>query len=231
MTEDRRLAFLRELERADEAASAVLAELDDLAREIEALRTRAVELDAFLARLPAERERLTEAIEAGEREEAAAREALAAAEQELAAAEREGKRERLAAARRAEVRTRDALRGVERRLTELRARLSRLEEDAREAVEEVPRLDERAHALAAALRGRPRLAERVGDAPAAGLTAIAGWAANALAALFVARGGLASERDAVIRQANELGALVLGEPLTSASPSTVARRVEQALER
>ena len=231
MSEDRRIAFLRELERADEAASVVIAELDELAREIDALRERAVELEAFLIRLPAERERLAAGSDAADREVAAARDALAAAEVELAAAEREGKRERLAAARRAEVRTRDALRDAERRATEFRARSERLEEEARGAADETPRLEERARALAAALRGRPRLAERVGEAPGAGLAEIADWASNALAALFVARGGLASERDAVIRQANELGALVLGEPLTSASPSTVARRVEQALER
>jgi hypothetical protein len=230
VSEDQRVAFLRELERADEAASAVLAELDELARDIEMLRTRALELEAFLARLPAERDRFAEAIDAAEREETVARDALAAAEDELAAAEREGKRERLAAARRTEVRTRDALHGVERRLTELRTRSARLEEEAQEATRETPRLEERARALAEALRGRPRLAERVGARPAAGLAGITDWAANALAALFVARGGLAAERDAVIRQANELGALVLGEPLSAASASSVARRVERALE-
>lgn len=231
MLDDRRVAFLRELERADEAASAVLAELDELTTEIEALRARAGELDAFLARLPGERARLAEATGEADREAAATREALAAAEGELAAAEREGKRERIAAARRAEVRTRDVLRGAERRLADLRARSARLEEDAEEAARETPRLEERAHGYADALRGRPRLAERAGVQPAPGLAGVGEWAAHALAALFVARGGLASERDAVIRQANELGALVLGEPLTAASASSVARRVERALER
>jgi chromosome segregation protein len=230
LTEDRRLAFLRELERADEAASVVLAELDELRREIEALRARSLELEAFLARLPSERARLAAGIDAAEREVTTARDALAAAELELAAAEREGKRERLAAARRAEVRTRDALRDAERRASELRAREARLEEDAREAADETPRVEERARALAEALRGRPRFAERVGESPAAGLAGVVDWASNALAALFVARAGLASEREAVIRQANELGALVLGEPLMAASASSVTRRVERALE-
>ena len=54
------------------------------------------------------------------------------------------------------------------------------------------------------------------------------WAGRARAALFVARGGLAAERDAVVRQANELGALVLGEPLTAGGPASVARRIEGA---
>ena len=56
--DERALAFIHELEQADEAAAAVLAELDELARETEAVRTRAVELEAFHIRLPAERERI-----------------------------------------------------------------------------------------------------------------------------------------------------------------------------
>jgi hypothetical protein len=51
----------------------------------------------------------------------------------------------------------------------------------------------------------------------------------ARASLFVARGQVAAEREAVIRQANELGAVALGEPLTSASAAVVTRRVERAL--
>jgi DNA repair exonuclease SbcCD ATPase subunit len=228
--EDRRLAFIRELERADAAASAVLAELDELARETDAVRTRAVELEVFHARLPEERVRLAEEVAQGERQAEAAQHALANAERELVAAERDRKPERIAAARRAEVRTRDALRGFERRLGELRASASRLEEDAAAAEREAPQLEERARALARALGERPRLAERAGVEPAPGLAGAADWAAHALAALFVARGGLAAERDAVVRQANELGALVLGEPLPAGSASVVARRVEQALE-
>ena len=57
---------------------------------------------------------------------------------------------------------------------------------------------------------------------------LATWATEARAALFVARGRLAAERDAVIRQANELAALVLGEPLSVQSAGLVARRVEQS---
>ncbi|MDQ3891244.1 MAG: hypothetical protein M3312_11945, partial [Actinomycetota bacterium] len=74
---------------------------------------------------------------------------------------------------------------------------------------------------------RPQLAEHGGAAPGPGLAGVSTWATSARAALFVARGGLVSEREAVIRQANELGALVLGEPLTSATPSLVARRIEE----
>ncbi|MDQ3857803.1 MAG: hypothetical protein M3327_05050, partial [Actinomycetota bacterium] len=60
------------------------------------------------------------------------------------------------------------------------------------------------------------------------LADVARWATEARAALFVARGRLAAEREALIRQANELGTVVLGEPLASQSAALVARRVEVA---
>jgi hypothetical protein len=47
--------------------------------------------------------------------------------------------------------------------------------------------------------------------------------------LLVARSQLAAERDAVLRQANELGAVLLGEALPPTSAAAVARRVEAEL--
>jgi hypothetical protein len=58
---------------------------------------------------------------------------------------------------------------------------------------------------------------------------VAEWGTRARAALLVARSQLASERDAVVRQANELGASVLGEPLPALSAGEIARRVEGTL--
>ena len=226
--DERTLAFLRELERADNAVASVLAELDDLARETERVRTRALELEAFLVRLPAEREALENELAQAEREGQAGSETLARAERELEAAERKRDAARIAEARRLEVRARDALRMAERRATAARETLERLEREAEDASREAARLEDAARALAGALAGRPQLAEHAGTAPSPGLAGVSAWASSARAALFVARGGLVREREAVIRQANELGALVLGEPLTSASPALVARRVEQA---
>ena len=225
--DERAIAFARELERADEEVATVLAELDDLAREVERVRARALELEAFLVRLPAEREQLAGSAAIAEADVAAARETFAAAERELGAAEAESSRERLAAARRAEVRARDALRMAERRAAEVRERRDRLEAEAADVAREAPALQERARELAEILRGRPLLAEQAGAEPAPELAAVSAWASAARAALFVARGGLARQREAVIRQANELGALVLGEPLGASSAATVARRVEQ----
>ena len=116
---------------------------------------------------------------------------------------------------------------AERRREEIRAERARLDQEAEEAARETPTLERRARELAAALRSRPRLAEQAGLDPHPGLEGVAEWGSRARAALFVARSGLAAERDALVRQANELGALVLGEPLTSVSPAAVARRVER----
>jgi hypothetical protein len=47
------------------------------------------------------------------------------------------------------------------------------------------------------------------------------------AALFVARGSVAAERDAVIRQANELASAMLGEPVAAGSVAVVRRQLER----
>ena len=225
---DAAVEFIRELERADEEVARVLAELDELARTANEVRVRAVALEAFFLRLPAQRERADAAVADLAREVESRADALERARRELATAEGGRDAERLAAARRLEVRTRDALRTAQRRYDGALAEKERLEAEADERGREVPQVEARAREIATLLRGRPRLAEQAGAEPRPGLAGVAAWAGNARAALFVARGALASERDAVIRQANELGALVLGEPLTASSASLVARRVEQA---
>jgi hypothetical protein len=171
--------------------------------------TRTVELEAARIRLPAERQRLAAAVQAAERESEKWRAALAVAEPEGIG------------------RARDALRIAERRLASAQSELRRLEEEAAAAEQEAAELEAKARALAESLRERPGLAEGAGKAPAPGLDGVARWATEARAALFVARGTLAREREALIRQANELGTAVLGEPLTAQSPSTVASRIER----
>ena len=222
------LEFLRELERADDAVAAVLAELDELAEETQRVGERALELEAFFIRLPADLERTASALVRAERELGEAEEVLAATEAELAAAEGRKDHERLASARRAEVRARDVLRMAQRRVGAARDEAEAFARKRAAAEGEAGALEARAGELAAALATRPQLAENGGQAPGAGLAGVRAWATQARAALFVARGALAREREGVIRQANELGALVLGEPLTASSAATVTRRVEQA---
>lgn len=226
--DERALAFLHELEKADEAVAAVLTELDELAAESERIRVRALELEAFMIRFPSERERIDAALADVRSDVDRHRDALERAEAELADAEEARDAERLAAAQRGGVRARDALRAAERKLESLEGDTTRLEQEAEEAHRGIADLDARARRVAEALRARPGLAEHAGGEPAPGLAGISAWAGGARAALFVARGRLAAEREVVIRQANELGALVLGEPLTASSAALVARRVERA---
>jgi len=227
--QDRRLAFIRELEQADEVVAAVLTELDELYAACEGVRKRALELEAFFVRLPAEH---AAAARAGEEARARLDESRAAAGRaadEVRAAEAAGDDERLAAARRFHVRARDAVHSGERLLREAEEHSAQLEAQVDAAGDEAQVLARRARELAAALAERPRLAAEAGAPPEEGLAGIAEWGTRARAALLVARGQLAGEREVVVRQANELGALVLGEPLTATSAAGVVRRVEREL--
>jgi hypothetical protein len=229
VSEDARLALVRELERADEEVAALLTELDELFARVETLRRRALELEAFFARLPAERTAAGRAVQETQRAAAEADETAARAAAELGAAEASGKDERIAAARRFEIRARDAASTAARLASEARAAAASLEERAAGSEQEAAGLGEEARELAAALRERPGLATEAGLDLGAGLAGVSKWAAQARAALLVARTALAADRDAVIRQANELGSLVLGEPLGATAAAAVARRLEREL--
>jgi chromosome segregation ATPase len=226
--DERALAFIHELEQADETVAVVLAELDDLARETEAVRARALELAAFMIRLPAKRERIATALAEAERHAGERRAGLRYADQELAAAEQSRDAERLMRALPAASRARDAALMAERKVESLESDLADLEQGAGAAEREATELETRTRTLAEGLRTRSGFAEHAGDKAQPGLVGVSEWASGARAALFVARGRLAAEREALIRQANELGALVLEEPLTASSAAVVARRVERA---
>jgi chromosome segregation ATPase len=223
---DRALTFLRELERADDETAAALAELDELARASEDVRGRAAEVETASLRLPAERERIAAALADAEHEAQEWRARLVDAQAELEAAEKGGNPDRQAAARRAGVRARDALRMAERKVAAASEEERELEEREAATRREAESLGVLVRELAGSLATRPALARQAGD-PGPGVAGAAEWASRARAALFVARGRLVAEREGLVRQANELGALVLGEPLTAASAAQIARRVER----
>lgn len=227
MPDERTLGLLRELERADEAAAAALHELDELAAEVEQIHLQGVEADARLARLPAERAAATAARDSAEVESAERARAHEVAAADLAGAERRRDAERLAAARRVEVRARDAARMAARRADAAREEEARLADEVDALTQTVDELETRARAVAAAVQARPDVGGPAAVAPGPGLAAIARWTTDARAALFVARGQLSARRDALIRQANELGSVVLGESLAASSAAVVARRVER----
>jgi hypothetical protein len=217
--DDRTIAFLRELERADGETARVLAELDEVARRVEEIGAEAAEVRDRLSALPAEREAAAGALAEAAREVEERR--ASHAEAEAAKARTDDP-----AARRAEVRARDLLHSARRRALHAQAELERLDAEADRRGEEAADLARRARALAAELGERPGLGETASDPPGDTLDDLIAWATETRAALLVARSSLAARRDAVIRQANELGGLVLGEPLVAQTPAAIVRRVE-----
>jgi DNA repair exonuclease SbcCD ATPase subunit len=216
----------RELEARDEALAIAIADLLELEQEAERLRGRAGEIEALRERLPAERlplaERVADARTELERRRAEARHA----EEELERAEEKGNREEIAGARRAVVRTKDEASTAAKRVDRLTNTAEDLEREAEAAEREAPALEDDAAKTAARLASAERLSAP--EPPAPGLPAVVEWGARAKAALFVARSGLERERESVVREANELGASVLGEPLIAASAAGVRRRLEGA---
>jgi GTP pyrophosphokinase len=224
---DPAVTLLRELVAADEERAATLEEIDRLTAETAAVRERADELGSLIAAAPSERARLDGEVSAAEHEVHARAQSLEEAEAELAAAEGKGDEERLVAARRFLVRARDALSVAEKRAAASRSEATELEERLARAEREVPEVEERAATLARDLGGRPRLAKEAGREPEPGLEGVVEWSTRARAALAVARSTLSAERDAVIREANELGSVVLGEALVASSAALVAKQVEE----
>ena len=228
MTDARLLDLARDLEAADERLAAAVVEVAALDAEVAVTGARAADLDRFLAELPVERSRLEETAQEAEQDCQRRRAELDAAERELAEAEQKGKRERIAAARRAVVRTRDALSSAERRLRRALDAQAVLERRARDAGAESPELLAQSRGLSARVRRVPRISPHAGDEPGDGLSGIVQWAAGAHAALFVVRSALEADRERVVREANELGASVLGEALAATSVALVRRRLEAA---
>jgi DNA repair exonuclease SbcCD ATPase subunit len=216
------LAYARELEAEDSVLAEAIAEIESLRHEAGELRGRAGHAVEFLALLPEARSAAAAAREEAEAELEHRRAEAADAEARLERAEKE---EAVLAARRAVVRTRDLATGAERKVARLRADEEALEAEAREVEAELPELDRLAGDLAERLGGVRRAPETGPLQP--GAAGAAAWAARAEASLFVARGGLETERERVIRQANELAAAALGDPLAASSVSRVREQLER----
>jgi hypothetical protein len=151
------------------------------------------------------------------------------AEQELAAAEKARDQEVLAAARRFHIRTRDALHLAERRARTAEDQATELEGAAMAAEQHGKDLNARARELAETLARRPRVAVETEVRPDATPAQIAEWGTQARAALLVARSQVAVERDALVRQANELASNVVGEPVAAMSAAGAADLLRRSL--
>jgi hypothetical protein len=217
------LRIVDELERRDEEAAAALAEIVALRAEVEATRVRAAELAAFLAGLPgalAAREADDQA--AAESQHAAAA-ALAEAEAELARAQERGRDDARIAAERAVQHARDAVREAELWIERARRERERLEREAEARRDDAERLVAGVQKLAARLAADPRVATAPPGAP--GLDGVLDWASRARGDLLLAHAGLATERDKVVREATELVASAVGEPLPGTGVAGVRERL------
>jgi hypothetical protein len=227
---DRRLAILEDLERAEDEVAVELAEIDELYASGEQVRLAAHDLVDLLERLPEEREAAAREIEESARAREEARAAFENAEQELAAAEKTGDQEVLAAARRFHVRTRDTLHLAERRARAAEDRAAELEAAAAAAEGHVKELNARAQELARVLSRRPRVALETEMGADASPAQVAEWGTQVRAALLVARSQVAVERDALVRQANELASNVVGEPVAAMSAAGAADLLRRTLD-
>jgi hypothetical protein len=221
---DPSLAYALELERRDETAAALLATLTALDRRIGEVRARAERVAAFRKRLPADRAHLETALAEVERQLVAARDAFARAGEAVGRARSEDAR---TTARRHEAHAASDLRTTEERRDRLAARREELAAEAAAAEVEDAALDSAARDLASELESAPRVARP--EPPTPGVEGVLEWAARAHAAVFVAGSGLETERERVVREANELAASALGEPLYATSVALVRQRLEERL--
>jgi chromosome segregation ATPase len=209
LDEVRRLAGRdRELERES-------ARLRALAGDAEAVRERAAAIDAFFAAYADEESRLRSAT-ANAREELERRRAEAErAAADLAAARKDEQR---VAAERAVARAADRVADADARAARNAEAEGELEREAAQLQAEISQLEAAAAAVSAELPEVP-------GAPT-GLGELVEWASRVRAHVFVAAGQLDTQRDRVIREAAELGSMLLGEALYGATPAQVLTRVE-----
>lgn len=216
------LAFAAELAERDEVLAEKLSVLGELGRRVNEVRSGAERIVAFLERFPADRSHLDTALAEAELDLATSRDALGRAHEAVERARTEDAR---TTARRHEAHAASDLHTTEERRDRLVTRRESLLSEAADADAEAQTLSGAAAELSAALDAAPRVAQPA--PPAQGLDGILDWAARARAAVLVARSGLETERERVVREANELASSVLGEPLYATSVATVRQRLEE----
>jgi len=221
---DPRVDIALELEQRDAGIAERLELLARLAADVGRIRTRAAELSAFFEQLPGERDHVAATAADADAQLAQARTDLAAAEAAVTRARGDDAR---AAAERERAGAEASVSAGEERLAWTRALGEELESEAERAEAEAGMVARAAAAATAELRAESRV--NAVAAPGAALPDLVEWAARAQAALLVARSGLDAERERIFREANELGAAVLGEPLQAANVSLVRRRLEDLL--
>jgi hypothetical protein len=208
------LELARELEAEDARLAREIEAAAELQRRAAVVAERAAGLRDFAETLPAARERLAAELRAADEELAARQAELDRAEAALEKLPDEPE------ARRAAVRARDLLSVARLRLDRVWREGEALEERAAALPRETEELAREATGVTEALDHPPV------TAPPPDPAALVEWGSRARAALLVARSGLDVRRERVVREANELAASVLGEPV-AASVTGVRERLER----
>jgi DNA repair exonuclease SbcCD ATPase subunit len=203
---DRRaLSELRDLAGHD---AELTAEADELRRrddDVAAIRVRAEAIDAFFSSYANQEARHGSAIAAARADLAHRLEELALADAVLARARDEDARIH---AQHAVDRAHDHRAVAESTLQRAEGELAELERKAAALPHELAELERRAGGGVAGARG------------------LIGWASHTHAELFVAAGQIATSRERLIREADELASMLLGEPTYGATIAQALARVE-----
>ena len=220
------LRIVDELERRDGDAAAALHEIEELQRPVDETRARGVAIADFLAGFSgALAARDAEELAADESRTGAA-EALAEAAAALAEAEQRGREDARLAAERTVQHARDTLRDAEHRVERAHAERERLVAEEKDQRAAAGRLVVETEPLARTVAANPRLAT---EPPGPGLDGVLEWTSRARGDLLVAHAGLDTERDKVVREATELVASALGEPLPANGVAGVREQLMRSI--
>lgn len=225
------VVYARELERRDVDVAMRIDVAAGLLRRVDEVRVRAGRTRAALGAIPVEVEQAEQAAHEAQAREAESRRELGEAEGRLEAVGRsrrageDAKAGAKRAVRRAAIAATDAAATVAR----MQERLKKLAGEEVALLAEGEGLAVEARDVARAVAEVPRLSDSGRTAPGASVEEIEEWGARAHAALFVVRGGLESERERVVLEANTLAAAALGEDVGGVSVTLVRKRLEESL--
>jgi hypothetical protein len=208
--DDRALGELRHLASRDSELAGRAGELRRIDDEAAAIRAGAEAVDAFLAAYPEEEGHLLSELAAAEQDVAGRRGELVEAEQALARAADDEARAHAEGARH---RAADHVTVAQARVDRAEAALAELRRAATRCPAELSELYERAASLP-------------GIAPPPEPSSLVDWASHAHAELFVASRQVDAQRERVIREANELASMLLGEPTYGATVAQALARAE-----
>jgi chromosome segregation ATPase len=207
--DERAVDELRRLAALDAELWARASALRELDGRVAALRARAEATDAFFAAYPEEEPRLRRELNDAQDELVRREEELAGAERRLAEAHDEEERIHT---EHAVARALDHVAVAAGRIERARSSYDELERDAAALPRELTELEARARAVP----GVPPLGGSLVE-----------WASHAHAELFVAAGQIDVQRERVIREANELASMLLGDPTYGATVAQALSRVER----